>query len=51
MALINRRPEDWPVIEKATGTGDSQAVGKLVNEFERPDTLVRLESSQAHCFI
>ena len=39
--VLAHRPEIWPVIERAVGNGGSRAASKLVNEFERLDTLVR----------
>jgi len=38
--ILDRRPEVWPVIERAAGNGGSQAASKLVREFERMDTLI-----------
>ena len=39
--VLAHRPEVWPVIERAAGNGGSQAASKLMNDFERLDTLVR----------
>lgn len=38
--ILARRPEVWPVIERAAGNGGSQVASKLVVEFKRLDTLV-----------
>jgi len=38
--ILARRPEVWPVVERAAGNGGSQAASKLVREFERLDSLV-----------
>ena len=38
--ILARKPEIWPVIEKAAGNGGNQAASKLVGDFERLDTLV-----------
>jgi hypothetical protein len=38
--ILARRPEVWPVVERAAGNGGSQAASKLVEEFERLDALV-----------
>ena len=39
--ILARRPEVWPVVERAAGNGGSQSASKLVREFERLDALVR----------
>jgi hypothetical protein len=39
-AILARKPEVWPVVERAAGNGGSQAASKMVNEFERLDALV-----------
>ena len=39
-AILARKPEVWPVVERAAGNGGSQAASKLVKEFERLDALV-----------
>lgn len=38
--ILARRPDVWPVMERAAGNGGSQAASKLVEEFERLDILV-----------
>ena len=38
--ILARRPDVWPVVERAAGNGGSPAASKLVKEFERLDTLV-----------
>jgi hypothetical protein len=38
--ILAKKPEVWPVVERAAGNGGSQAASKLVEEFERLDTLV-----------
>ena len=38
--ILTRRPDIWPVVERAAGNGGSQAASKLVKEFERLDALV-----------
>jgi len=38
--ILTRRPNVWPVVERAAGNGGSQAASKLVREFERLDALV-----------
>jgi len=38
--ILERRPDVWPVVERAAGNGGSQAASKLVREFERLDALV-----------
>lgn len=38
--ILARRPDVWPVVERAAGNGGSQAASKLVEEFERLDILV-----------
>lgn len=38
--ILARKPEIWPVIEKAAGNGGNQAASKLVEDFERLDALV-----------
>jgi len=38
--ILTRRPDVWPVVERAAGNGGSQAASKLVREFERLDALV-----------
>ena len=38
--ILARRPDVWPVVERAAGNGGSQAASKLVREFERLDALV-----------
>jgi len=39
--ILARRPDVWPVVERAAGNGGSQAASRLVEEFERLDALVR----------
>jgi len=39
-AILDRRPEVWPVVERAAGNGGSQAASKMVMEFERLDALI-----------
>jgi len=38
--ILERRPDIWPVVERAAGNGGSQAASKLIREFERLDALV-----------
>jgi hypothetical protein len=38
--ILARRPEVWPVVERAAGNGGSQAASKIVEEFGRLDALV-----------
>jgi hypothetical protein len=38
--ILARRPDVWPVVERAAGNGGSQAASKIVEEFERLDALV-----------
>ncbi len=38
--ILARRPDVWPVVERAAGNGGSRAASKLVREFERLDALV-----------
>jgi len=38
--ILARRPDVWPVVERAAGNGGSQAASKLVSEFEHLDALV-----------
>ena len=38
--IVDRRPDVWPVVERAAGNGGSQAASKIVREFERLDALV-----------
>ena len=38
--ILARKPEVWPVVERAAGNGGSQAASKMVTEFERLDALV-----------
>ena len=39
--ILARRPEIWPVVERAAGNGGSQSASKVVREFERLDAFVR----------
>ena len=39
--ILTRKPEVWPVVERAAGNGGSQQASKLVREFERLDAFVR----------
>ena len=39
--ILARKPEVWPVVERAAGNGGSQSARKLVREFERLDALIR----------
>ena len=39
--ILARKPEVWPVVERAAGNGGSQQASKLVREFERLDAFVR----------
>ena len=34
-AIVDARPEVWPVLEKAVGNGGSRKAGELIGEFER----------------
>jgi len=38
--ILARKPEIWPVVERAAGNGGSQSASKLVREFERLDAFV-----------
>jgi len=38
--ILARKPEIWPVVERAAGNGGSQSASKLVREFERLDVFV-----------
>ena len=38
--ILARKPEVWPVVERAAGNGGSLAASKMVTEFERLDALV-----------
>jgi hypothetical protein len=38
--ILARRPEVWPVVERAAGNGGSQAASRVVEEFARLDALV-----------
>ena len=38
--ILARRPDVWPVVERAAGNGGSQAASRLVEEFKRFDILV-----------
>lgn len=38
--ILARKPEVWPVVERAAGNGGSQSASKLVREFERLDAFV-----------
>jgi hypothetical protein len=38
--VLARRPDVWPVVERAAGNGGSQVASKLVREFERLDALI-----------
>jgi hypothetical protein len=38
--IMSRRPDVWPVVERAAGNGGSQAASRVVKEFERLDALV-----------
>ena len=38
--ILARKPDVWPVVERAAGNGGSQAASKMVTEFERLDALV-----------
>lgn len=38
--ILARRPDVWPVVERAAGNGGSQVASKLVREFERLDALI-----------
>ena len=39
--ILARKPEVWPVVERAAGNGGSQQASKLVREFERLEAFVR----------
>lgn len=39
--ILARKPEVWPIVERAAGNGGSQQASKLVREFERLDAFVR----------
>jgi hypothetical protein len=38
--ILTSQPEAWPAIEKSVGNGGNHAMSKLVQDFERLDTLV-----------
>ncbi len=38
--ILARKPDVWPVIERAAGNGGSRVASELVVEFKRLDTLV-----------
>ena len=38
--ILARKPDVWPVVERAAGNGGSQVASQLVLEFKRLDTLV-----------
>lgn len=38
--ILARKPEVWPVVERAAGNGGSPAASKMVREFERLDALI-----------
>jgi hypothetical protein len=38
--ILARKPDVWPVVERAAGNGGSQVASQLVFEFKRLDTLV-----------
>ena len=38
--ILARKPEVWPVVERAAGNGGSLSASKLVREFERLDAFV-----------
>ncbi|MGD8405103.1 MAG: DUF2203 domain-containing protein [Anaerolineales bacterium] len=38
--ILTRKPDVWPVVERAAGNGGSQIASKLVLEFKRLDVLV-----------
>jgi hypothetical protein len=38
--VLARRPDVWPVIEKAAGNGGSKAASEVEREFERLDGIV-----------
>jgi hypothetical protein len=40
LEVLARRPDVWPVVERAAGNGGSQVASKLVREFERLDALI-----------
>jgi hypothetical protein len=40
-AILDSRPEVWPVIEKSMGNGGSRAASRLVVGFERLEALVQ----------
>lgn len=39
--IIARRPEIWPILEKAAGNGGGKAASELAIDFERLDGIVR----------
>lgn len=39
--IIAKRPEIWPVLQRAAGNGGSRAASEMVTEFMRLDALVR----------
>ena len=39
--IINKQPEIWPVVERASGNGGSKKASQVTFEFQRLDTLVR----------
>lgn len=38
--ILARKPDVWPVVERAAGNGGSRVASELVVEFKRLDTLV-----------
>lgn len=38
--IIASQPEAWPAIEKSAGNGGNKALSKMVQDFERLDTLI-----------
>ncbi len=40
-AILDKQPDVWPVLEKATGNGGGPAASLLAVDFDRLDSLVR----------
>ena len=38
--ILANQPEAWPAIEKSAGNGGNKALSKMVDDFEKLDTLI-----------
>jgi len=38
--ILQQRPQDWPLVEKAAGNGGNRRASRLVTRFDRLDRLV-----------